>query len=106
MVTFIDHSEAMELAAQSVRQQRIKKDISQKELAMRSGVSYAVIRKFEQTGKISLESFMKITLVLGMLPDIMNALEIKPLAYTSIDDVLNEKKSPPRKKARRHAKKI
>ena len=38
-------------------------------LGSRSGVSVSVIRQFEMTGKISLESFLKIEIALGVVSD-------------------------------------
>jgi len=43
--------------------------ITQKDLAMRSGVSYASIRRFESTGEISLYSLLSISAVIGYLED-------------------------------------
>lgn len=43
--------------------------ISQQELAKRSGVSYASIRRFETSGEISFRSLLKIALALDCLED-------------------------------------
>lgn len=43
--------------------------LTQKELSVRSGVSYASVRRFENTGEISLFSLLKIANVLGGLED-------------------------------------
>jgi len=43
--------------------------ITQKDLAMRSLVSYASIRRFESTGEISLHSLLSISSVIGLLED-------------------------------------
>lgn len=43
--------------------------ISQQELAKRSGVSYASIRRFETTGEIAFLSLLKIALALDCLED-------------------------------------
>lgn len=54
----------------------LRKDVkmSQKELSYRSGVAYASIRKFESTGIISLESFLKICDTLDRLSDFESIL--------------------------------
>ena len=44
-----------------------KKGFTQKGLAERSGVSVATLRKFERQSVISIESFLKLALVLGRL---------------------------------------
>ena len=60
------------VAAQLVdklKQLRKKEKYSQKELAERSGVSLGSIKRFERTGKISLESLLSIAHVLHRLDD-------------------------------------
>ena len=67
---------------------RKRKKITQKQLAGRSNVSYATLRKFEKTGQISLESFVKLTMELGVVNEI-NELFTRPV-YNSIEEVINE----------------
>ena len=43
--------------------------ITQRELAERSGVSYASIRRFESTGEISLSSLVSLANAIGLLAD-------------------------------------
>lgn len=43
--------------------------LTQKELSLKSGVSYGSIRRFEQEGEISLSSLLKITNAIGLLED-------------------------------------
>ncbi len=69
---------------------RKRKKITQKELAGRSNVSYATLRKFEKTGQISLESFIKLTMELGLIQEINN-LFTEPV-YSSIEEVINASK--------------
>lgn len=58
--------------------------LTQKELSERSGVSYASVRRFENSGEISLFSLLKIANVLGVLED-FNALFTRK-AITSLKD--------------------
>ncbi len=44
-------------------------NLSQKELAERSGVTWASLKRFERQGLIALESLLKLALVLGCLDD-------------------------------------
>lgn len=58
--------------------------ISQQELAIKSGVSYGSIKRFEQTGKISFDSLLKIIHVLGRLSDfedILNPIKTKDIHH-------------------------
>ncbi len=68
---------------------RKRKKITQKQLAARSNVSYASLRKFEQTGQISLESFIKLSMELGLINEI-NDLFTEPV-YASIEEVINDR---------------
>ena len=67
-------SEIALLLAQKVRVLRKDKGYSQKELAERCGVSFGSIKRFEQSGQISLESLLKIAHLLGKLNDFESIL--------------------------------
>ena len=66
---------------------RQRKKITQKELAIKSGVSLGSIKRFEQCGEISLQSLTKIAISL----DIENELEdlFTEVPFTSIEEVIN-----------------
>jgi len=66
---FLTPFETSQLLAKSVREKRLSLNLSQQSLSKSSGVSYSVIKKFELTGKISLESLLKIASALGSLND-------------------------------------
>ena len=51
------------------KKRRKERKLSQKALAQASGVSYASIRRFEQTGEISLRSLVKLANAIGCLSD-------------------------------------
>ena len=80
---------AMRLASR-LKSIRKRKKITQNELAGRSNVSYATLRKFEKTGQISLESFIKLAMELGVIQE-LNSLFTEPV-YTSIEEVINASK--------------
>ncbi len=67
---------AMDLA-HKVKAKRLFLNLSQQTLSDRSGVSYGVLKKFERTGKISLESLLKLALSLRAL-DGFDPLFAKP----------------------------
>jgi len=50
---------------------------TQQELAIRSGVSLGSLKRFEQSGQISLESLLRIAFVLECLDDFENFCEIQ-----------------------------
>ena len=86
-------SDVIKRLAERMKGIRKRKKISQKQMAARSNVSYATLRKFEQTGQISLESFVKIAMELGVIGEI-NSLFTEPV-YTSIEEVVNAGKQNP-----------
>lgn len=53
------------IVAERARMSRLYKGVTQEELALRSQVSYASIRKFERTGDISLKALIGIADALG-----------------------------------------
>ncbi len=81
------------MLAKSIRELRLSKGLTQAGLAERSGVSLPTLRKFEQKGRISLESFLKIAMVLDRLERLIKALEPSGKEYTSIQDVLRDERT-------------
>jgi transcriptional regulator with XRE-family HTH domain len=57
-------SEILEGAAFRMKRRRIDLNLTQRELASRSGVSYGSLRLFEETGKASFEAVVKIAFAL------------------------------------------
>ena len=74
--------------AQKIVRLRKRKKITQKQLAVRSGVSLGSLKRFEQSGEISLQSLTKIAIAL----DVENELEdlFNYVPYASIEEVINE----------------
>ncbi len=81
-------SNTIQKLAENTRLLRLNRELTQAGLAKRAGIPLSTLRKFEQTGQISLLSFLKIQMVLGTLEDILKASEGKQTGFTSIDDVL------------------
>lgn len=74
--------------AQKIVCLRKRKKITQKKLAARSGVSLGSLKRFEQSGEISLQSLTKIAIAL----DVENELEdlFNNVPFASIEEVINE----------------
>lgn len=74
-----------------IKRIRRRKKITQLQMAKRCNVSYGSLKKFEQTGEISLVSLIKIAMELG-LSDEVNNLFTKPV-YNSLDEFLADAKT-------------
>ncbi len=81
-------SSTQEELSKNLREKRLAMGLTQKGLSARSGVSLPSLRKFEQSGRISLESFAKLLMVLGGLEDVAAATKPKQERFSSIDEVL------------------
>jgi transcriptional regulator with XRE-family HTH domain len=57
-------SNIIELLKDNFKQRRLKFNLTQQGLSKRSGVSLGSLKRFESSGQISLESLLKVALVL------------------------------------------
>ncbi|MBQ9124967.1 MAG: helix-turn-helix domain-containing protein [Acholeplasmatales bacterium] len=76
--------------ANRVRMIRKRKNITQEDLSLSSGVSFGSIKRFETTGQISLISLAKIAIALDCSSEIDNMFN--NIKYMSIEEVINENK--------------
>ena len=98
---FISSSKAQKKIAENVRKRRLQMDLTQEGLSERSGVPLSTLRKFEQKGNISLESFLKLLSVIGGLEEVINALKPNIPNFKSIDDVLKTEAEIIKKRGRK-----
>lgn len=78
--------------ARRAQTKRLSLNLSQKSLSERSGVSFGVLKKFERTGKISLESLLKIALALGSIDEFKDLFKLpSPEFFPSLDELLKDK---------------
>ena len=89
----ITPQEMLKRIAEKARAKRLSLDLSQLTLSERSGVSYGVLKKFERTGRISLESLLKLGLILGSLGDFdLVFAPNKPEEALSLDELMQDNK--------------
>lgn len=79
---------AKEIAIREKRARKRKK-LTQEDLSSRAGVSLASLKRFEQTGEISLVSLLKLSVVLDEVEEFDNLFTRKE--YQSIQEVIDEK---------------
>ena len=92
-VNMMTPSEMQKRVASRVCDLRLELNLSQQTLSKKSGVSYGSLKKFEQTGQISLESLLKLAMALWRMDD-FNALFAPKSAQKalSLDDLLENGK--------------
>ncbi len=73
------------------KQLRLFYNFTQEGLSKRSDVSLGSIKRFENSGKISLESLLKLSLVLECLDDFKNIANPRNETINSIDELLSKK---------------
>ncbi len=98
---FISLSKIQEKIVESIRARRLQMELTQEGLSERAGVPLSTLRKFEQKGVISLDSFLKILSVVGGLEEIVDALKPKEQHFKSIDEVLKSADKTTRKRGNR-----
>ena len=69
---------------------RKRRSVSQQKLAQMSNVSYGSIKRFEETGQISLLSLTKLAIALDVADDLRGLFTEVP--YLNIQEVINENK--------------
>lgn len=82
--------------AQRVKERRLEKNLSQKRIASRAGITFASYRRFETTGEVSLKNLVMIALTLDMTSE-FDGLFSTP-TYQSIDQLLNLELNKKRKR--------
>lgn len=75
--------------AKRIRAIRKRRKISQKELGEKSGVSLGSVKRFEQSGEISLLSLTKIAIALEIDDEMKNLFTDVP--FQSIEEIKNAK---------------
>ena len=100
-MSLITPAKAKTALAANMRERRLALNLTQAGLSQRSGVALATLRKFEQSGSVSLDNLLKLMLVVGGLRKIVEATASEQKRYSSIDDVLSNTTRPKRKRGAR-----
>jgi transcriptional regulator with XRE-family HTH domain len=98
MVAVISITTAQQQLALECQKARIASGLTQEGLSYRADVALSTLRKFEQKGLISLEAFLRIAMVLGLLESFVNAVKTTKLPFNSMEELLAADKKPQRKR--------
>jgi len=90
MLSFIPKNpqDIMQTLKERFKAKRATLGYTQKGLSIRSGVSLGSLKRFESSGQISLESLLKLALVLECLEDFERVCGEKEKVFESIEEVL------------------
>jgi transcriptional regulator with XRE-family HTH domain len=92
-VNMMTPTEMQKAIASKVRHLRLEYNLSQQTLSEKSGVSYGSLKKFEQTGQISLESLLKLAVILECMEDFKALFVLKSAEKVlSLDDLIDNGK--------------
>jgi len=80
----------MDTLKSKFRQRRKALGYTQLELSSRSGVSLGSLKRFENSGQISLESLLKLAFILECLGDFDGVCEERVEEFGSMDDILKK----------------
>ena len=80
----------MHMLQKKFKERRLFLDLSQEGLANKSGVSLGSLKRFENSGQISLESLLKLALVLECLDDFNTIANKKETSVESVDELLKK----------------
>lgn len=83
----------MQTLKENFKNRRLSFDLTQEGLANKSGVSLGSLKRFETKGQISLESLLKLAVILECLEDFLLIAQEKKQNISSIDELLENKKS-------------
>ncbi len=89
----------LRMLAERARQKRLAANLTQEGLAKRAGISMGSLKRFEQSGKIALESLAKLSIALGESHGFETLFIPSPELPQSLDELLTE--PPTRKRGRK-----
>lgn len=78
---------------ENFKNRRLSFDLTQEGLANKSGVSLGSLKRFETSGQISLESLLKLAVILECLDDFLHIAQENKQTINSIDELLEKKES-------------
>ena len=86
--------------AHKARKRRLSLNLTQMALAKKSGVSLGSLKRFENTGEISLKNLLLLAICLDATQEFVELF--KTPSYNSVDEVIKAKKTEGRKRGRKH----
>lgn len=95
------YRKALEALGARARALRLLRDLQQRELAGRAGVTVGTVQRLEATGRCSTESLLRVAMALGAEEAFERMFEAPQ--YASLDEALARPKALQRQRVRRRA---
>lgn len=90
-------SELMAEIGNRLKAQRLRRNLLQKSLADKAGVSVSALKKLESKGQGSLENFMKVVFALRLEKELQTLFAPQAMTIAQLETI----QTPPRQRARR-----
>jgi|ERR1700738_467656 transcriptional regulator with XRE-family HTH domain len=84
---------------QRLRAHRLAQNLQQSELAARAGISERALRNFERMGQGSLDTFVRVTMSLGLAASLSSLLELKPKTIKAMEQASVTRRRASRKES-------
>lgn len=100
ILTLATHSEILQALGSRLRAQRLAQAITQRELALRAGLSLGALRKLEDNGHSSLETLIRTVIALGLTDELetLFVLQRRSIAQMAHADTSQRRRRAPRSK--------
>lgn len=94
-LNLFSESTLLEELGQRLKAHRLRRNLLQKELADRAGISVSALKKLENDGKVTLENFVKVVFALRLEKEMMNLFVPPALSISQVEAL----KAPVRQRA-------
>lgn len=95
MLSLTTERDVLEAAAAAIRDRRIATRWRQVDLATKSGVPIATLRRFERTGAIGFAGFAKLATTLGMADELVELFRRRPQHVVSAKVFVEHSRTKP-----------
>lgn len=82
-----------------VRHHRLTRNLRQRDLAERAGISVTSLRNIEREGPATLDAFIRVVMALGMSEQLSHLLDTRATSLKSMEQTSNVRQRAPRKRS-------
>lgn len=84
--------------AKAAKNSRLKRGWKRDTLSEKTGIPVSTLKRYETTGEISLDQFLRLTFVLGDLDKLKSVFDSEEQVFASLDEMLKVKPEIKRKR--------